>query len=50
MKVSHIILSVGATLLALGILTGALRGTRPVNRPIRFELGSTISFSESIDG
>lgn len=50
MKTSHVILSIGATLLALGILSGALRGTRPVNRPIRFDLGSTISFSEGLDG
>ena len=50
MRTSQTILSIGAGLLALGILTGALRGTRPQGCPIRLELGSTISLLDGVDG
>lgn len=50
MKMSAWILSFGAALLALGIVTGALRGTRPIARQIRYELGSSVAFARSIDG
>ncbi|WP_170181889.1 hypothetical protein [Phreatobacter stygius] len=49
MKTSTFILSFGATLLALGIVTGALRGTRPIARQIRYELGSSATVARSID-
>ncbi|MBN8937960.1 MAG: hypothetical protein J0H01_00650 [Rhizobiales bacterium] len=50
MKMSAWILSFGAALLALGVVTGALRGTRPIARQIRYELGSTASIARTIGG